>query len=52
MVPDEGYFFPFRNATGTFFSYMIVSAFSLVFVILWVPETKGKTLEEIQWSFR
>ncbi|GJM89779.1 hypothetical protein PR202_ga05999 [Eleusine coracana subsp. coracana] len=34
---------------GTFFSYMIVSAFALVFVILWVPETKGKTLEEIQW---
>ncbi|GJN15251.1 hypothetical protein PR202_gb02147 [Eleusine coracana subsp. coracana] len=33
---------------GTFFSYMIVSAFALVFVILWVPETKGKTLEEIQ----
>ncbi|KAJ1264135.1 hypothetical protein BS78_09G239400 [Paspalum vaginatum] len=37
---------------GTFLSYMIVSAFTLVFVVLWVPETKGRTLEEIQWSFR
>ncbi|TVU20286.1 hypothetical protein EJB05_36489, partial [Eragrostis curvula] len=40
------------SAGGTFVSYMIVSAFTLVFVILWVPETKGRTLEEIQWSFR
>ncbi|KAL6609393.1 hypothetical protein ACP70R_039362 [Stipagrostis hirtigluma subsp. patula] len=37
---------------GTFLCYMIVSAFTLVFVVLWVPETKGRTLEEIQWSFR
>ncbi|XP_066362292.1 sugar transporter ERD6-like 4 isoform X2 [Miscanthus floridulus] len=37
---------------GTFLSYMVVSAFTLVFVILWVPETKGRTLEEIQFSFR
>uniref|UniRef100_A0A452ZYC5 Major facilitator superfamily (MFS) profile domain-containing protein n=3 Tax=Aegilops tauschii subsp. strangulata TaxID=200361 RepID=A0A452ZYC5_AEGTS len=40
------------SAGGTFASYMVVSAFALVFVILWVPETKGRTLEEIQWSFR
>uniref|UniRef100_A0A0E0HIL4 Major facilitator superfamily (MFS) profile domain-containing protein n=1 Tax=Oryza nivara TaxID=4536 RepID=A0A0E0HIL4_ORYNI len=40
------------SAGGTFVSYMVVSAFTLVFVILWVPETKGRTLEEIQWSFR
>jgi SP family sugar porter-like MFS transporter len=40
------------SAGGTFAAYMIVSAFTLVFVILWVPETKGRTLEEIQWSFR
>ncbi|AQK88614.1 Sugar transporter ERD6-like 6 [Zea mays] len=40
------------SAGGTFTSYMIVSAFTLVFVIVWVPETKGRTLEEIQWSFR
>ncbi|OAY83110.1 Sugar transporter ERD6-like 6 [Ananas comosus] len=37
---------------GTFTAYMIVSVVTLVFVILWVPETKGRTLEEIQWSFR
>ena len=42
----------FSNCTGTFAAYMIVSAFTLVFVILRVPETKGRTLEEIQWSFR
>ncbi|XP_052155826.1 sugar transporter ERD6-like 4 isoform X2 [Oryza glaberrima] len=40
------------SAGGTFLSYMIVSAFTLVFVIFWVPETKGRTLEEIQFSFR
>jgi SP family facilitated glucose transporter-like MFS transporter 8 len=44
--------FLFTISTGTFVSYMLVTAFTLVFVILWVPETKGRTLEEIQWSFR
>ncbi|XP_062155576.1 sugar transporter ERD6-like 6 isoform X2 [Alnus glutinosa] len=38
------------NSGGTFTIYASVSAFTLVFVTLWVPETKGKTLEEIQWS--
>ncbi|XP_049385232.1 sugar transporter ERD6-like 6 [Solanum stenotomum] len=37
---------------GTFAIYALVSAFTVVFVRLWVPETKGKTLEEIQQSFR
>lgn len=37
---------------GTFTIYTVVSALSLIFVIIWVPETKGRTLEEIQWSFR
>lgn len=37
---------------GTFAVYALVSVFSLLFVIAWVPETKGRTLEEIQWSFR
>lgn len=37
---------------GTFAIYTAITAFSLVFVTLWVPETKGRTLEEIQWSFR
>ncbi|XP_022940506.1 sugar transporter ERD6-like 6 isoform X2 [Cucurbita pepo subsp. pepo] len=37
---------------GTFAIYMSVSAFTMAFIILWVPETKGRTLEEIQFSFR
>ncbi|KAA3476370.1 sugar transporter ERD6-like 6 isoform X1 [Gossypium australe] len=40
------------SSGGTFTIYMVVSAFTIVFVKLWVPETKGRTLEEIQWSFR
>ncbi|KAF9618844.1 hypothetical protein IFM89_002712 [Coptis chinensis] len=41
-----------KGLAGTFTIYTVVSAFTVVFVALWVPETKGKTLEEIQWSFR
>ncbi|URE02624.1 Sugar transporter [Musa troglodytarum] len=37
---------------GTFSIYAVVSALTVLFVIIWVPETKGRTLEEIQWSFR
>ncbi|GFZ10325.1 major facilitator superfamily protein [Actinidia rufa] len=37
---------------GTFTIYMLMCAFTIVFATLWVPETKGRTLEEIQWSFR
>ncbi|XP_031388514.1 sugar transporter ERD6-like 6 isoform X2 [Punica granatum] len=37
---------------GTFTIYTVVTAFMVVFVSLWVPETKGRTLEEIQSSFR
>ncbi|KAL0332556.1 UNVERIFIED_CONTAM: Sugar transporter ERD6-like 6 [Sesamum calycinum] len=37
---------------GTFLIYAIVSALTVVFVAFCVPETKGKTLEEIQLSFR
>ncbi|XVF17905.1 hypothetical protein REPUB_Repub10bG0164900 [Reevesia pubescens] len=37
---------------GTFTLYAIVAAFTIVFVALWVPETKGRSLEEIQSSFR
>ncbi|PSR88050.1 Sugar transporter ERD6-like [Actinidia chinensis var. chinensis] len=40
------------SSGGTFTIYAVVSALTVVFVTLWVPETKGKTLEEIQWSFR
>ncbi|KAF7829666.1 sugar transporter ERD6-like 6 [Senna tora] len=40
------------SSGGTFTIYAVVCAFTGVFVAIWVPETKGKTLEEIQWSFR
>ncbi|KAJ4965798.1 hypothetical protein NE237_017647 [Protea cynaroides] len=40
------------SSGGTFTIYTVLSAFTIVFVALWVPETKGKTLEEIQLSFR
>lgn len=40
------------NSGGTFSIYMVVCAFTVAFVFIWVPETKGRTLEEIQWSFR
>lgn len=38
-------------STGTFAIYTLMTAFTIVFVTLWVPETKGRTLEEIQRSF-
>lgn len=40
------------SSGGTFTMYMLVSAFTVVFVTIWVPETKGRALEEIQRSFR
>ncbi|KAH9619180.1 hypothetical protein KSS87_008486 [Heliosperma pusillum] len=40
------------NSGGTFSIYTVVCAFTVAFVVIWVPETKGRTLEEIQWSFR
>ncbi|XP_020975690.1 sugar transporter ERD6-like 6 isoform X2 [Arachis ipaensis] len=40
------------SSGGTFTIYAVVCAFTVVFVSIWVPETKGKTLEEIQRSFR
>ncbi|KAK9036324.1 hypothetical protein V6N11_078330 [Hibiscus sabdariffa] len=40
------------NAGGTFTIYAAVAAFNIVFVARWVPETKGRSLEEIQSSFR
>jgi len=36
---------------GTFTIYAIFSAFNVAFALLWVPETKDRTLEEIQASF-
>lgn len=40
------------SSGGTFIIYTIISAFTMVFALRFVPETKGKTLEEIQFSFR
>ncbi|KAM0950673.1 putative major facilitator, sugar transporter, major facilitator superfamily [Dioscorea sansibarensis] len=38
------------NSAGTFFIYAIVNAVTVVFVAKMVPETKGRTLEEIHAS--
>ncbi|GAB2267338.1 hypothetical protein Dimus_002324 [Dionaea muscipula] len=40
------------SSGGTFTFYTLVSAFTVGFVTIWVPETKGMALEEIQQSFR
>ncbi|CAH8347797.1 unnamed protein product [Eruca vesicaria subsp. sativa] len=40
------------SSGATFTLYAGVCAFTVVFVTLWVPETKGKTLEELQALFR
>ncbi|KAK7273407.1 hypothetical protein RIF29_14456 [Crotalaria pallida] len=40
------------SSGGTFIIYTVVAAFTVAFVAIWVPETKGRTLEEIQSSFR
>ncbi|MCD7456061.1 hypothetical protein HAX54_030562 [Datura stramonium] len=40
------------SSGGTFTLYTLMCAFTVAFVAIWVPETKGKTLEEIQFSFR
>jgi len=40
------------SSAGTFWIYALVAAFTFVFVAVWVPETKGRTLEEIQFSFQ
>ncbi|KAL1564467.1 sugar transporter ERD6-like 6 [Salvia divinorum] len=40
------------SSGGTFTMYGVMCIFTVAFVAIWVPETKGKTLEEIQNSFR
>lgn len=40
------------SSGGTFTIYAVISVFAVVFATCWVPETKGRALEEIQQSFR
>ncbi|KAJ8439748.1 hypothetical protein Cgig2_009572 [Carnegiea gigantea] len=40
------------SSGGTFAIYTFFALFSAIFVAIWLPETKGKTLEEIQAYFR
>ncbi|XP_057794001.1 sugar transporter ERD6-like 6 [Salvia miltiorrhiza] len=40
------------SSGGTFTFYASMCVATVTFVAIWVPETKGKTLEEIQNSFR
>ncbi|XP_042896983.1 facilitated trehalose transporter Tret1 [Parasteatoda tepidariorum] len=37
---------------GVYFSYSVICVISIFFTYFWLPETKGKTLEEIQERFR
>ncbi|XP_042519031.1 probable polyol transporter 4 [Macadamia integrifolia] len=37
---------------GTFFVFFLISALSVVFVYIFVPETKGKSLEQIELLFQ
>jgi MFS family permease len=39
------------GVSGTFLGYAILAVAALVFVLLLGPETRGKTLEEIERSF-
>ncbi|WOL00219.1 putative polyol transporter 4 isoform X3 [Canna indica] len=40
------------SVAGTFFTFSSISAISVVFVYYCVPETKGKTLEQIEMMFQ
>lgn len=36
------------QASGTFLGYGLMALAALIFVVLWIPETKGKSLEELE----
>ena len=44
--------FPWELSTfgsaGTFLGYGLMAIAALIFVLIWIPETKGKTLEELE----
>ena len=42
----------FLGTSGTFYLYGSLAVLGLVFTLIFVPETKGKTEEEIQMYFR
>lgn len=50
------YTFPLLNASlnayGTFWLYALISAGGFLFILKKLPETKGKSLEEIEMSFK
>jgi sugar porter (SP) family MFS transporter len=39
------------SLAGTFWGYAVMCVVSMIFVWLWVPETKGRSLEEIEMSW-
>jgi hypothetical protein len=36
------------GSAGTFLGYGLMAAAALLFILLFIPETKGKTLEELE----
>jgi MFS transporter, SP family, major inositol transporter len=51
-----GLFFPSLvaaiNISGTFFIFAVIGALSFVFIWTMVPETRGRTLEQLEEQFR
>ena len=50
-----GFYFEYEKAVGQYtawWSFAMVSLLGLLFIIAFIPETKGKTLEEIETHFK